>query len=493
MEAKKKKTKAKTTTKKTTTKKPVVSKKKTTVKKVANKRTTSKKKSHSVAFTLIELLAVIIILGVLMLVAIPSVTSYIGNSRKSAYITTSKKLVDGAIARVNGGDFDIYDTETTYYIPYSLIATETGARSPYGDFKNAYVVVTYNGDSFEYYWTSTDNTKMGIKLIDADLLDNDKVVPNIDNVEPNIAICGKERIVLFVDSVNMQEIDSTAGCYNVDSGEIAENKLIQVVNQATEGTLSVGDEILIGNREGFNVVSTDSEKTVLLAKYNLLVGYQVEYVNNYGYRLVGQIPTSTPGYGYQSEATRNKGYGVVPFSGKNYWQSTTNPNYFNPNYPDARNESIYTKSMSTVAPVVSEYTNAYNYTQPNAAQNDYTIAYYVEPYIEKIRAMGVQVFDGGLLSNNQAGSLGCWGNSSCSYYQNTWLTNTAFWVASVAWEGSSSYQSCIKYIDKNHSYSYSGYEGATSYGVRPTITIRTADIELLGHDYFENLPPPLPR
>ena len=149
--------------------------------------------------------------------------------------------------------------------------------------------------------------------------------------------------------------------------------------------------------------------------------------------------------------------------------------------------------MSTVAPVVSEYTNAYNYTQPNAAQNDYTIAYYVEPYIEKIRAMGVQVFDGGLLSNNQAGSLGCWGNSSCSYYQNTWLTNTAFWVASVAWEGSASYQSRIKYIDTNHSYSYSGYEGATSYGVRPTITIRTADIELLGHDYFENLPPPLPR
>ena len=33
-------------------------------------------------FTLIELLAVIIILGILMIIAIPSVTSYINNSRK---------------------------------------------------------------------------------------------------------------------------------------------------------------------------------------------------------------------------------------------------------------------------------------------------------------------------------------------------------------------------------------------------------------------------
>ncbi len=73
MEAKKKKTKAKTTPKKIT------------AKKVANKTTTSKKKRRSFAFTLIELLAVIIILGVLMLVAIPSITSYIGNSRKSPY------------------------------------------------------------------------------------------------------------------------------------------------------------------------------------------------------------------------------------------------------------------------------------------------------------------------------------------------------------------------------------------------------------------------
>ena len=40
-------------------------------------------------FTLIELLAFIIILGILMIIAIPSVTKYISDSRKNAYVDTA--------------------------------------------------------------------------------------------------------------------------------------------------------------------------------------------------------------------------------------------------------------------------------------------------------------------------------------------------------------------------------------------------------------------
>ena len=52
-------------------------------------------------FTLIELLAVIIILGILMIIAIPSVTKYINDSRKSAYIDTAKQIISGARNLVN--------------------------------------------------------------------------------------------------------------------------------------------------------------------------------------------------------------------------------------------------------------------------------------------------------------------------------------------------------------------------------------------------------
>lgn len=116
-------------------------------------------------FTLIELLAVIIILGILLIIAIPSVTSYISDSRKSSYINTAKEIIGGARNLVNEGKFEMYDMNTTYYINASCVKTENALQSPYGDFAKAYVVVTYDGSGYNYYWTSVDTTGHGIKEI----------------------------------------------------------------------------------------------------------------------------------------------------------------------------------------------------------------------------------------------------------------------------------------------------------------------------------------
>ena len=70
----------------------------------------------SKGFTLIELLAVIIILGVIMLIAIPSVTTQITNSRKLTYAQTAKGIISGARTVVNSGDLPVYKPGTTYYI-----------------------------------------------------------------------------------------------------------------------------------------------------------------------------------------------------------------------------------------------------------------------------------------------------------------------------------------------------------------------------------------
>ena len=119
------------------------------------------------AFTLIELLAVIIILGILLIIAIPSVTRYISDSRNSAYINTAKQVIGSARNLVNSGKLEMYDQSITYYIPNSCIRIENGgiAESPYGKFTKAYVVVTYNGKGFDYYWTSVDESGHGIKNI----------------------------------------------------------------------------------------------------------------------------------------------------------------------------------------------------------------------------------------------------------------------------------------------------------------------------------------
>ena len=125
-------------------------------------------------FTLIELLAVIIILGVLMLVAIPSVTSYINNSRKSAYADTAANYIKGATNLVNEGvKYPFYDEGVLYMIPVghdkakSCVALESGGQSPYNnEYVLAYVGVTYDNDkgSYTYYFTSVDGSGQGFLL-----------------------------------------------------------------------------------------------------------------------------------------------------------------------------------------------------------------------------------------------------------------------------------------------------------------------------------------
>ena len=132
-------------------------------------------------FTLIELLAVIIILGILMIIAIPSVTKYISDSRKSSYVDTAKEIIAGARNAVNEGKLGMYDTNTTYYIASDYIKTENASKSPYGEFVQAYVVVTYDGKGYSYYWISVDDAGQGVKeIVSYNKLDTDNIESDID-------------------------------------------------------------------------------------------------------------------------------------------------------------------------------------------------------------------------------------------------------------------------------------------------------------------------
>jgi prepilin-type N-terminal cleavage/methylation domain-containing protein len=153
-------------------------------------------------FTLIELLAVIIILGILMIIAIPSVTKYINDSRKNAYVDTANEVIGAARNLVNSGKLEMYDTDATYYLDVKCIETENAMKSPYGEFVDlgAFVVVTYNGKGYDYYWTSVDDAGQGIKeIVKSDKLDIDNIESDlsIDDIKTNRIIDGRNKVILI--------------------------------------------------------------------------------------------------------------------------------------------------------------------------------------------------------------------------------------------------------------------------------------------------------
>ncbi len=177
------------------------------------------KKKRRKAFTLIELLAVIIILGILMIIAIPSVTTYISNSRKSAYVDSVKEIVGGARTLVNSGKLETYDRGTTYYIPTSCVPSENETRTPYGEFTTAYILVTYNGEGFKYYFTGTDSSHTGIKtVVPIDVLNEDNIEADVEDtdISLSVGIEGRSKIEIFSSDCTNKQTDLVPNGY-IDS------------------------------------------------------------------------------------------------------------------------------------------------------------------------------------------------------------------------------------------------------------------------------------
>ncbi len=109
------------------------------------------KKMNAKGFTLIELLAVITIMGILMIVAIPAVTRTIENSRKDTFVNTVQNYVGGLKTMWAADNLSCSDVNTPgqsyvssavsagwYYVEVDSSSTnvpqllESGGKSPWG-------------------------------------------------------------------------------------------------------------------------------------------------------------------------------------------------------------------------------------------------------------------------------------------------------------------------------------------------------------------------
>ena len=185
-------------------------------------------------FTLVEILAVIIILSVIALIAIPNVSVAVETSRKKAYVEIANRYVNAVREEISSGKIKVNDENTSYYISYKLIDVEKGDRSPYGQWKEAYVVAAYNdhNSKIDYYWTSIDATghKIILKNIEDITIDDiivDTTLSSIDRRRVGardsvltINENGEETVTAPVLSVTNVEADQCYTYYDNADGTI---------------------------------------------------------------------------------------------------------------------------------------------------------------------------------------------------------------------------------------------------------------------------------
>ena len=285
-----------------------------------------------------------------------------------------------------------------------------------------------------------------------------------------------------VDEVHSTEVSTAESNYELScAGGNASS--ITYVNRQNEGSITVGDEVAI-DTEHFYVISSDETNTVLLAKYNLLVG-DVYNKNGSNWEFTKTFTSDDAGYGLQSETAKGSysgctdHTGVVAFSGKGYWDnancvwsgsgsSTNCPGTagLKSEYANSANAAgktgtystpypyVYNSSMSSVAPEYGIWSNPFRAAQDNG----YTIAYYVEGYVNRLKSLGApNNISGRLLTNEEANSL-----------SSTIKGNWSYWL------GSASSQYVVRDV-YGGSLDGSFFWTDNSSGIRPVIVVSTSE------------------
>jgi len=220
-------------------------------------------------FTLIELLAVIVILGLLLLIAVPSITKYINESRKKTLTTTIKSYVSALSLEVNNMKYSFNEQNTIYAVPIECISLERGGTNPFGEWKQvdnttfAFALVQYNNkkSTYIYGFTFKDNSGHGMYPIS-----QDQIQENGNQIEDEIELekptSGFAKSFTAVDNwIGFKVNDYT-------KLEILNNYTCSFYKPCTSTGTNVGDVVTCYN-ENFYIMESNSSTTKMLAKYSI--------------------------------------------------------------------------------------------------------------------------------------------------------------------------------------------------------------------------------
>ena len=205
-------------------------------------------KRNERAFTLIELLAVIIILGIILTIAIPNVSKIIVDSRKSTYIVSANRFVEATRGFINEKQLNLKDKGATFYIPRECIPVNKAKSSPYGEWKKLWVAVIWDGTKYQYYFTALDSEMQGVKLTNVEKLSNDNVehIANENVIAANYSVgASRTKIVVF---------DSTCSLEKAYENAFQNTNTSRIITDETDTYVDLDDSTI-------NIVSTNITPT----------------------------------------------------------------------------------------------------------------------------------------------------------------------------------------------------------------------------------------
>ena len=438
------------------------------------------------AFTLVELLAVIIIIGLIAVITLPKISDSLENSKKNLSTTSAQgyaKTIDEYILKkqmnkekiILNGDYninengDLFNESNEYELEYKGKKPTNGTLT-YIDNElqsgcitiNKYKVTIENGEVI--------NTEKGTCQYERILTRVEKIPQLTSNYisaveEANITVSGIYSvnelnnqinyegelptdgwIAIVYDEINgnwvwkysikykENEVISYNGTSQSSSTQLESQPVITLI-AGTDGK-TAGDEIAI-DTERFYVLENTGTKLITLAKANLNIGNMKD--NNL---IEGR------------QGTKGRIYGV-PFSATAFWvdfEATASP-YLKPEY------RIGTTSDANIYDPIN-YSGA-------PGENNYSIAYYVINYINYLNNTYPSLnVTGRLLTKDE------YANYKTNYQ--SLLVSQEFWLGTG---GTSKSNDVIKGVIYTKTTSATQFSPETSgRGVRPVIEIDTSKI-----------------
>ena len=217
-------------------------------------------------FTLVELLAVIVIISILVMLAIPNVSKYVETSRKRAFLEDARTIVQSTKDNYLSGKYEMASTvvETPDKITYSMQGVQDTLDKKLGTgpfnskYKDAGAVIrkvtgNYGAVRYEYYVCLIDEAGNGFDYKKIDTLNTDDI-----GIETGLTGCGdlpKNKYTVSVDVQNgkvaesdlstKQVVEHESTSFNLVPNKTNTYPSVKCTNNQ-EGTLS-GNVLTVSN------------------------------------------------------------------------------------------------------------------------------------------------------------------------------------------------------------------------------------------------------